>query len=131
MSNVVKRYRRHGMPIEIEGFFCYSKNGSFLKSFHFAAKRRNMNTLHEFVAEPMIAYFSMEIGIRNDIPTYSGGLGILAGDTIKSAADLKLPVVAVTLISRKGYFSQEIDASGWQKEQPTIWDPAKYMTPLP
>ena len=50
-----------------------------------------MNSLHEFTAEPMIAYFSMEIGVKNDIPTYSGGLGILAGDTIKSAADLKLP----------------------------------------
>jgi starch phosphorylase len=75
----------------------------------------------------MIAYFSMEIGVKNDIPTYSGGLGILAGDTIKSAADLKLPLVAVTLISRKGYFSQEIDWNGWQKEKPTAWDPAKHM----
>lgn len=71
-----------------------------------------MNNLHEFTAEPMIAYFSMEIGVKNDIPTYSGGLGILAGDTIKAAADLNLPLVAVTLISRKGYFSQEIDANG-------------------
>jgi starch phosphorylase len=87
-----------------------------------------MNDLYEFTAEPMIAYFSMEIGVKNDIPTYSGGLGILAGDTIKSAADLELPLVAVTLMSRKGYFRQEIDASGWQKEQPFIWDPAKYMT---
>ncbi len=86
-----------------------------------------MNNLHEFTAEPMIAYFSMEIGVKNDIPTYSGGLGILAGDTIKSAADLKLPLVAVTLISRKGYFFQELDSSGWQREKPVIWDPAKYM----
>jgi len=90
-----------------------------------------MNNLHKFTAEPMIAYFSMEIGVKNDIPTYSGGLGILAGDTIKSAADLNLPLVAVTLISRKGYFSQQIDASGWQKEIPVAWDPAVYMTLLP
>ena len=90
-----------------------------------------MNSLHEFTTEPMIAYFSMEIGVKNDIPTYSGGLGILAGDTIKSAADLKLPVVAVTLISRKGYFTQEIDPQGWQQEKPVIWDPAKYMKLLP
>ncbi|MDA8098258.1 MAG: alpha-glucan family phosphorylase [Nitrospiraceae bacterium] len=83
--------------------------------------------LHEFTAEPMIAYFSMEIGLKNDIPTYSGGLGILAGDTIKSAADLKLPMVAVTLISRKGYFTQEIDAHGWQTEKPVVWDPSRYM----
>ena len=89
-----------------------------------------MNNLHEFTAEPMIAYFSMEIGVKNDIPTYSGGLGILAGDTIKSAADLELPVVAVTLITHKGYFNQEIDSNGWQKEKAVIWDPAKYMTLL-
>jgi starch phosphorylase len=89
-----------------------------------------MNTLHEFLAEPMIAYFSMEIGVKNDIPTYSGGLGILAGDTIKSAADLNLPLVAVTLITRKGYFTQEIDANGWQKEKPVTWDPAYHMTLL-
>src|SRR5512143_2176040 len=94
--------------------------------------RRSMNNhLREFTAEPLIAYFSMEIGVKNDIPTYSGGLGILAGDTIKSAADLNLPLVAVTLITHKGYFSQEIDANGWQKEKPTVWDPAICMTLLP
>jgi starch phosphorylase len=89
-----------------------------------------MNSLHEFTAEPMIAYFSMEIGVKNDIPTYSGGLGILAGDTIKSAADLELPLVAVTLITRKGYFNQELDSMGWQREKAVDWDPAKYMTLL-
>jgi starch phosphorylase len=85
------------------------------------------NELQEFIAEPVIAYFSMEIGIKNDIPTYSGGLGILAGDTIKSAADLKLPMVAVTLVSRKGYFTQEIDEKGLQREKPVVWDPAGHM----
>jgi glycogen phosphorylase len=90
-----------------------------------------MNNLHEFTAEPMIAYFSMEIGVKNDIPTYSGGLGILAGDTIKSAADLNLPLIAVTLMSRKGYFSQQIGADGWQQEIPVVWDPAVHMTLLP
>ncbi len=87
--------------------------------------------LQEFTSEPMIAYFSMEIGVTNDIPTYSGGLGILAGDTIKSAADLKLPMVAVTLLSRKGYFTQKIDNRGWQQEQPVRWEPADHMKPLP
>ena len=57
--------------------------------------------LQEFTKEPKIAYFSMEIGIANDIPSYSGGLGVLAGDTIKSGADLKLPMAAVTLLSKK------------------------------
>jgi starch phosphorylase len=51
-----------------------------------------------------IAYFSMEIGLRSEIPTYSGGLGVLAGDFIFSAADLKVPLVAVTLVNNKGYF---------------------------
>jgi starch phosphorylase len=56
--------------------------------------------------KPKIAYFSMEIGIDENIPTYSGGLGILAGDTIKSCADLNVPAVGVTLLSGNGYFYQ-------------------------
>jgi starch phosphorylase len=74
-----------------------------------------------------IAYFTMEIGLRNDIPTFSGGLGVLAGDTIKSAADLGLPVVVVTLLSRQGYFRQQLDADGRQHEHPVAWDPAQHM----
>ncbi|KKO19122.1 MAG: alpha-glucan family phosphorylase [Candidatus Brocadia sp.] len=81
--------------------------------------------------ETMIAYFSMEIGLSNDIPTYSGGLGVLAGDTIKSSADLEIPIVAVTLISKKGYFSQDIDSGGRQVEHSVDWDPARFMTRLP
>jgi starch phosphorylase len=81
--------------------------------------------------EQKIAYFSMEIGLTNDIPTYSGGLGILAGDTIKSSADLKLPLVALTLLSRKGSFRQEITEKGMQIEHQVEWDPAKIMELLP
>lgn len=81
--------------------------------------------------EPKIAYFSMEIGIRREIPTYSGGLGILAGDTIKSAADLRLPMVGVTLISKGGYFRQIIDARGKQTEEPEVWEPSRFMELLP
>lgn len=82
--------------------------------------------------EPSIAYFSMEIGFRTDIPTYSGGLGVLAGDTLKSAADLGLPVVAVSLLYNKGYFRQHLDADGWQSEAPVDWDFAeKGLTLLP
>jgi starch phosphorylase len=61
------------------------------------------------------------------MPTYSGGLGVLAGDTIKSSADLKVPVVAVTLIYKKGYFKQEIDEEGRQHELPYEWNPRKFM----
>ncbi len=68
-----------------------------------------------------IAYFSMEVGIDSDIPTYAGGLGILAGDTIRSAADMQVPLLAVTLAHRKGYFFQKLDASGFQNEEPTHW----------
>jgi starch phosphorylase len=68
-----------------------------------------------------IAYFSMEIGLNAEIRTYSGGLGVLAGDTIRSAADLKVPMVAVTLLYRKGYFQQRLGADGWQSEEPAEW----------
>ncbi len=68
-----------------------------------------------------IAYFSMEIAVDQDVPTYAGGLGILAGDTIRSAADLQVPIVAVTLLARRGYFFQTLDASGHQSEAPVYW----------
>lgn len=90
-----------------------------------------MSDWQSFTLEPKIAYFSMEIGLSNDIPTYSGGLGILAGDTIKSAADLKLPLVAITLASRKGYFRQELGPDGMQQEFPTEWKPETLMELLP
>ncbi|MBI5751854.1 MAG: alpha-glucan family phosphorylase, partial [Hydrogenophilales bacterium] len=86
--------------------------------------------LDEFIHEPRIAYFSMEIALRNEIPTYAGGLGVLAGDTLRSAADLELPMVAVSLVSRAGYFRQEIDAQGRQLEHPATWDPASLAQPL-
>ena len=72
----------------------------------------------------------MEIALRPEIPTYSGGLGVLAGDTLRSAADLALPLVAVTLVSRAGYFRQTIDANGAQVERPDPWNPAQYTTRL-
>ncbi|MCF7849976.1 MAG: glycogen/starch/alpha-glucan phosphorylase, partial [Kiritimatiellales bacterium] len=79
----------------------------------------------------LIAYFSMEVALRPEIPTYSGGLGMLAGDTLRSAADLGLPMVAVSLIHRKGYFYQRLDPSGWQTEEPVEWVPADFLTELP
>lgn len=78
-----------------------------------------------------IAYFSMEIGIDEKIHTYSGGLGILAGDTIHSSADLKVPMVAVTLLYRKGYFRQKIEADGWQREEPAAWDVEALLEEMP
>src|SRR6266700_7432081 len=79
-------------------------------------------------SSPRVAYFSMEIALEPDIPTYSGGLGVLAGDTLRSAADLGTPVVAVTLCYRKGYFRQILDSTGNQFEQPQQWDPEHQLS---
>ena len=78
-----------------------------------------------------IAYFSMEIGLQASMPTYSGGLGVLAGDTIRAAADVKIPLVAVTLLHRQGYFSQHLDASGGQHEEPATWVVEDYVQAMP
>jgi len=79
---------------------------------------------------PVIAYFSMEIALEEGIPTYSGGLGVLAGDMMRSAADLGVPMVGVTLASRAGYFRQEI-RDGAQLERAEHWDPALRCRRLP
>lgn len=87
--------------------------------------------IEEAAKHKNIAYFSMEIGLMNDVPTYAGGLGILAGDTLRSGADLNLPLVAVTMISKKGYFQQEIDDQGRQIELPDQWEASRLLKPLP
>ncbi|MDP2031207.1 MAG: alpha-glucan family phosphorylase [Thiobacillus sp.] len=88
------------------------------------------NRTEAFTHMPRVAYFSMEIAMENAIPTYSGGLGVLAGDTLRAAADIGVPMVAVTLVSRAGYFRQEIDPLGRQIEHADNWDPARYATRL-
>ena len=90
-----------------------------------------MDALQPFLQRTRVAYFSMEIALRNEIHTYSGGLGVLAGDTARSAADLNLPMVFVTLISREGYVRQELGAGGVQVSKPNPWVPADWATPLP
>jgi starch phosphorylase len=89
-----------------------------------------MIELDTFLQRTRIAYFSMEIALRPEMHTYSGGLGVLAGDTARSCADLELPVVFVTLVSRAGYLKQEIDAQGRQTDLEDPWDPAAWATPL-
>jgi glycogen phosphorylase len=91
----------------------------------------SMDTLEGVLKGQKIAYFSMEVGLTIEIPTYAGGLGTLAGDAIRSSADLKLPLVAVTLISKRNYFRQKLDANGRQSEQPREWDPEKLLVLLP
>jgi glycogen phosphorylase len=77
-----------------------------------------------------IAYFSMEIAADPDLPTYSGGLGVLAGDLLRSAADRGLPIAGVTLLPRRGYFRQHLDAQGRQTEEPESWKPETVLEPL-
>jgi starch phosphorylase len=78
-----------------------------------------------------VAYFSMEIAINPNMPTYSGGLGMLAGDTLRSAADLGLPMAAFTLLHRKGYFQQHLDSNGVQSEDVQPWNPEEFCTEEP
>lgn len=78
-----------------------------------------------------IAYFTMEIALEDDLPSYSGGLGVLAGDTLRSAADLGIPMVGVTLLQQYGYFHQGLDASGNQIETEVRWNPELKLTQLP
>jgi starch phosphorylase len=77
----------------------------------------------------IVAYFSMEIAISPSMPTYSGGLGVLAGDTLRAAADIGLRMIAVTLAHRKGYFKQRLDANGMQSEEDQPWDLESTLTP--
>jgi starch phosphorylase len=85
---------------------------------------------NEAMVPAQIAYFSMEIAFDERFSTYSGGLGILAGDTLRSAADLGLPMVAVTLAYPHGYFRQSLDADGRQHEAPDSWSPSKLLKPV-
>lgn len=78
-----------------------------------------------------VAYFSMEVGLDPTMPTYAGGLGVLAGDTLRSAADLDVPMVGVTLLHRKGYFHQHLNAAGKQSETPDVWTPEGVLESVP
>jgi glycogen phosphorylase len=77
-----------------------------------------------------VAYFSMDVAVDSAIPTYSGGLGVLAGDMLRSAADLEIPMVAISLVHRKGYFDQRLDSQGNQLESPAEWSPENRLLRL-
>ncbi len=89
-----------------------------------------MTRLEPFLERTRIAYFSMEIALRPEMHTYSGGLGILAGDMARSCSDLELPVVFVSLVSRNGYVHQTIDEAGRQVAGPNPWRPEDWTQPL-
>jgi glycogen phosphorylase len=81
------------------------------------------------MSEGVIAYFSMEIALESHVPTYSGGLGVLAGDTLRAAADLGVPMVGVTLLHRQGHFTQRLDPDGTQHEEPVAWSITDWLEP--
>src|SRR3984957_2729233 len=88
-----------------------------------SARQSFSSTTSVDLADRKIAYFSMEIALRKALPTYSGGLGMLAGDTLRSAADTGASMVAISLAHRKGYFQQHLDSNGQQTETDVIWHP--------
>ena len=86
---------------------------------------------HEEFSNSTIAYFSMEFGLHESLPVYSGGLGVLAGDHLKSASDLGVPLVGIGLLYRQGYFQQRLTADGWQLEEYPMLDVAHMpVTPV-
>ncbi len=78
-----------------------------------------------------IAYFTMEVALEDDIPSFSGGLGVLAGDTLRSAADLGIPMVGMTLLQQYGYFHQGLNEEGQQIETEVRWNPETKLKQLP
>ena len=114
-----------GMPLDSEK--TEFKTKFLTKQYYFDSEY----CMQSFIEGPKVAYFSMEVGIKSDMPTYSGGLGILAGDVIRSSADLRIPLVAVTLVCKKGYLKQKIMPDGRQLEYPEEWEPSKFMKLLP
>lgn len=132
-----------GMTVQPGAGFTTSYNGQsvsfcseFCRSQFLASPERYSEALatpsyEEAKGNRRIAYFSMEVAVGARMPTYSGGLGVLAGDTLKSCADLRIPVVAVSLLYRKGYFTQQLDEEGGQQELPVQWDPAQFLRLLP
>jgi starch phosphorylase len=89
-----------------------------------------MPGISSFLPGTRVAYFSMEIALREEMKTYAGGLGVLAGDTVRSAADLSIPMVFVTLASREGYLRQTLDGAGNQTSGPDPWEPSQWTEPL-
>jgi starch phosphorylase len=107
-----------------ERFEELTENQGFLNELNHAVEKLNsylkepkwFNKINSETSEPLMAYFSAEFGIHESLPIYSGGLGALAGDHMKSASDLGLPIVGVGLLYQKGYFRQYLNIDGWQQE---------------
>lgn len=122
-------------PVSLLGVIDPERLEQLARDAGFLARTREVvDDLHRYLSEPRwyqtldeapesIAYFSPEYGIAEALPQYSGGLGVLAGDHLKSASDLGVPLIAVGLFYRNGYFKQSISRDGWQQEGYPILDP--------
>ncbi|MGB8227070.1 MAG: alpha-glucan family phosphorylase, partial [Sedimentisphaerales bacterium] len=97
--------------------FTYQLKQAQEKLEHYISSPGWFDKVWDKTPKPVIAYFSLEFGIHESLPVYAGGLGILAGDHLKSASDLGLPIAAVGLMYQKGYFRQYLNADGWQQER--------------
>ncbi len=121
---------RTGCSAQVDGhviYFC----SNFCRQEFFRRPGGQPSLVHEAPPNRRIAYFSMEVAVDPRMPTYAGGLGVLAGDTLRSYADLGVPVAGVTLLWRAGYFEQHLDGRGEQTERPESWAPERLLTELP
>jgi starch phosphorylase len=121
MLGTISQQRLQEMA-EDEGFVAQTERAlqrmeDYLRDRTWYPKHRQQPTPHE-----CYAYFSMEFGLTSCMPVYSGGLGVLAGDHLKSASDLGLPLVGVGLLYQEGYFAQYLNADGWQQERYPVND---------
>jgi starch phosphorylase len=110
LAGIERRAAELGLHSRIN--YAYRRQREYLEA------DRTWGARHAGVLRPRpVAYFSAEFGLHESIPVYSGGLGILAGDHIKSASDLDIPLVGIGLFYGQGYFRQRLDRNGWQKEE--------------
>src|SRR5208337_5594631 len=92
-------------------------NYAYRRQQEYLRADRTWGATHAGALRPRpVAYFSAEFGLHESLPIYSGGLGVLAGDHLKSASDLGIPLIGVGLLYAQGYFRQTLDSSGWQQE---------------
>ncbi|GLZ55883.1 alpha-glucan family phosphorylase [Actinomycetospora sp. NBRC 106378] len=127
--------RGGGDPVRLLGEVSPGRLAALAEDDAFVARVREIaDDLRSYLSEPRwyqgrqdlpagIGYFSMEFGVSEVLPNYSGGLGILAGDHLKAASDLGVPLIAVGLLYRSGYFRQSLSLDGWQQEQYPALDP--------
>lgn len=116
--------------LALETYDGKDKNGNGEDEMTDNERRETTRMSGTLVHPSRVVYFSMEVGLDPTMPTYSGGLGVLAGDTLRAAADLAIPMVGVTLLHHKGYFRQHLDTRGNQSESPFEWYPEEFLEPL-